>query len=193
MPCHNIHNVERKFHTDSESWEWRLSFIGQPMQHNYYLYYIIDKLMEDNQFSKVVEIGTGHGALTTVLGLWGITKDIPILTVDTQHIHNEKVFNHLGITFMQIDEFGEEFEHAVSQFTNNFTDKVLFICDGGDKVREFNLWAPKLASGSIITIHDWTVEVIHSDIKLVADQHCVPYNEFMWNKLNVQFATFKVK
>jgi len=149
--------------------------------------------MKDNQFSEVVEIGTGHGALTTVLGLWGLTKDIPVLTVDIQHIHNERLFNYLGITFMQIDEFGKDFEYAVSQFTNNYTDKVLFICDGGDKVREFNLWAPKLASGSIITIHDWTVEVAQTDIEPVASQYCIPYNEDMWNKLNVQFATFKVK
>lgn len=193
MPCYNIHNVERKFLTDSESWEWRLSFIGQPMQHNYYLYYIIDKIMEDHQVSKIVEIGTGYGALTTVLGLWGIAKDIPVLTVDIQNMHNEKIFKALDITYLQVDEFGKEFEQAVSLFTKDFTDKVLFICDGGNKIREFNLWAPHLASGSIIAIHDWTVEVRYSDIENTVKSYCIPYNEPLWNKLNVQFATFKVK
>ena len=71
-------------HTNSEkSWTWHITFVGQYMQHNYWLYHMLDNIIENNpQIKSIVEIGTGYGALTTVLGLYGIKKNIPVFTVD---------------------------------------------------------------------------------------------------------------
>ena len=79
----------------SNSWQWGLTFIGQEMQHNYYLYYTIDNIMIDNpNISGIVEIGTGFGALTTFLGLWGINRNIPVLSVDHKTKHNRYIFDN---------------------------------------------------------------------------------------------------
>ena len=65
------------------------------------------------------------------------------------------------------------------------------ICDGGNKPKEFNFWAPKIPIGSIISAHDWGVEISINDIKDTADKYLIQYMPERWNEMNVQFATFK--
>ncbi len=173
-------------------WQWWLTFIGRRMQHNYYLYYIIDKIMLDNpSISGIVEIGTGRGALTTVLGLWGISRNIPVLSVDREKLYDERIFDSLRITHLQMDEFSEELKDNVLSFVKSVKGQVLFICDGGDKVREFNLWTSLLPSNSIIAIHDWRVEFNYSDIEDTIKNYCTVLYQEDWNSMNVQLAIFK--
>lgn len=45
-----------------------LTFVGQYIRHNYYEYYMLDDIIENNpQIKSIIEIGTGNGALTMVL------------------------------------------------------------------------------------------------------------------------------
>jgi len=190
----NLENNLKKSYNDKDSWEWHLTFIGQMMQHNYYLYYTIDQIMLNNDFFKgIVEIGTGNGALTAVLGLWAIQKDIPILTVDHKKMFNTPIFEALNIKYLQEDEFGDVLRTAVKLFIKAVKGPVFFICDGGNKIDEFNYWAPLLPSGSIIAAHDWTTEIDMKSIKDTVDKYCTPYNSEGWNKMNIQFATFTIK
>ena len=176
-----------------DTWQWWLTFIGNRMQHNYYLYYMIDEIILDNlDIRGIVEIGTGYGALSTVLGLWGIANNIPVLTVDSRKVHDEEVFKALKINFIQADEFSEELKNKINSFINRLNYPIFFVCDGGDKVREFNLWTPLLRPNSIIAVHDWTTELEYSDIKDTAEKYCTPYKQERWNEMNVQLATFKV-
>ena len=52
---------------------WYKTFLGQHQQHTYWLYKVIDDIITDNpQLRRFVEIGTGAGALSVVLGLHAI-------------------------------------------------------------------------------------------------------------------------
>ena len=180
-----------KTENTSESWEWHTTFIDSLMQHNYRLYYIIDSLFQNNDFHSVVEIGTGCGALTTVLGLWGIKLDIPVISIDIETKHNKKIFDTLHINFLKLDEFSLE---AKEKITSSIGDKsTLLICDGGLKKWEFNTFASLTPINSIIGVHDWGVECIYEDIKDTIVEYCRAYQESRWNEMNVQFATFKRK
>jgi hypothetical protein len=181
----------RKRRNDDVSWQWWLTFIGQPMAHNYYLYYLVDRVFEEHPgIAGVVEIGTGHGALTTVLGLWGIKRDVPILTIDHRNTHDDRIFDALGIRYLEADEYGEETAGAVREIFGR--GPVFFICDGGDKPREFRFWAPRVPSGSVIAAHDWGVEIGPDDVTdVVRDNGLDPFLPDQWTRLNVQFAMWR--
>lgn len=190
----NSENEARKHLNDERSWQWHLTFTGRKMQHNYYLYKIIDGIMCDNpNLAGIIEIGTGYGALTTYLALWGIKYDIPVLTVDHQEMHDTRLFKQLNINYIQMDEFSPKFEQIVRLFLCKAKGPILFICDGGNKIKEFNLFASILPTDSIIAVHDWTIEATLPDIEKAVNNYCIPYNKEMWNLMNVQFATFKIK
>jgi hypothetical protein len=176
----------------TDKYNWHLTFAGQYMQHNYYLYHVLDLIFKDNpSISGIVEIGTGHGALTSVLGLIGISKHIPVITVDTEKIFDESIFQALCISYYQLDCFSSEFKAIISSFISSH-GPILFICDGGDKKVEFNYFAPMLKQDSIIAAHDWTNELSISDILHTTSKHCIPFLEDQWLANNVQFSMFKI-
>lgn len=174
------------------SWQWHLNFIGQYMQHCYYLYYIIDDIIQNNpQIKSIVELGTGYGALTIVLGLWGIKLNIPIITVDNKPekiAPIKSILNTLKVNILSIDQFSPEAEKALLEFIGN--NSTYFICDGADKDWEFNKFVPLLPDKSVISCHDWLTECKPEEIKQIAEKYCKPYKPEEWTKLNVQYATF---
>jgi hypothetical protein len=181
-------------HTNSEKlWAWHTTFIGQYMQHNYWLYHMLDNIIENNlQIKSIVEIGTGHGALTTVLGLYGIKKNIPVFTVDIYPKLSQSVWSIFKALNVQHCD-GNVFSNAVvSKMDSIINGKPTYIiCDGGNKPKEFNFWVPKMPIDSIISAHDWEVEISTNDIKDTVDKHLIQYMPERWNEMNVQFATFK--
>lgn len=179
----------RKEINNENSWQWHLTFIGQYMQHNYYLYYVIDDIMLNNNIDGIVEMGTGCGALTLVLGLWGIKKNIPVLTIDNIREKSQEIlpiFKALNIDSYIGDENNEKTINYIEKFIDN--KKILFICDGGNKTNEFKVWSPKLSIDSIICIHDWNIECSLKNINIDLYE---PYKRELWEKMNVHFSIFK--
>jgi len=184
--------VDLKRLNDSDHWQWYTTFNGQPMQHNYWLYYVIDGIMANNpQIASIVEIGTAEGALSTVLGLWGVKKDIPVLTIDwtVRCDEQRRVFDRLDITFLNANVLIPDVQEQIVSFTNN--KPVFLVVDGGHKPNEFNLYVPQIAVGSVIGVHDYGVEWFMHGIEDVAGRYCEKLDPDSWNKMNVQFATFK--
>jgi hypothetical protein len=168
---------------------WHTTFIGQTMQHNFWLHAIVDRIMVANkQIESIVEIGTGAGALTTVFGLWGIKRKIPVLSIDRTNRHDDKMFRALGISYLQHDEMSE-MAHDAIEVTINAKPTLLF-CDGGCKRDEFRHYAPQMPPDSIICAHDLGMEFRHE-----IDAYDVPgvekYHPEWWTELNVQLAIYK--
>lgn len=176
-----------------KTWVWHKTFIGQCMQHNYWLYYMLDDIIVNNsQIKSIVEIGTGHGALTTVLGLHGIKKNIPVFTVDINSKKSQPVwpiFKALEVQFHNGNVFNDDIVNKINAVIKN--QPTYIICDGGNKPKEFNFWAPKIPVGSIISVHDWGIEISMKHIKDVVIRYLEPYKPKRWIEMNVQFATFK--
>lgn len=184
---------KRQAKNDANSWQWRLTFCGQRMGHNYYAYYMIDQIMIHNpQIRGIVEIGTAHGALTTVLGLWGVKRTIPVLSIDcNRRLHDKTIFDYLGIEFIECDENSEEATENISAMC---MDPVFIYCDGGDKPAEFRKWAPMIRPGSVIAAHDWGVEIGPADVERCVNKYnLTPFMPDRWERMNVQMAIWKKK
>lgn len=176
-----------------DTWEWHLSFIGQHMQHNYRLYYLLDDIIGNNQQIKsIVELGTGYGALTLALGLHALKMDVPILTIDIRDdlcVPVLPLFEKIGIDFYKGDAFTQEVSDKIVSIVGNLPTYI--ICDNGNKVREFRYWAPKIPSGSVISAHDWLTEINMKDVQDIVDVCLEPYSQDRWVEMNVRFATFR--
>ena len=170
---------------------WHTSFIGQLMQHNYWLYKIVDDVIKEREIHSIVEIGTGRGALTSVFGLWGLKKNIPVLSIDRDSsFYDKKLLSKLNVRLFVGDEFSEETKQEILKTVN---DKPTWIyCDGGNKMKEFLTFAPLIPSGSIISAHDLGVE-FNSDLALssIGPGIVEPYKKELWMDLNVQLALFE--
>lgn len=175
------------------SWQWHLNFIGQYQQHNYYLYYVIDRIMSKNpQITKIIELGTGYGALTMVLGLWGIKRSIPVYTVDIAPVKIkpiEPILQRLDVQVLTKDIYAQNTINDLQKIINN--EPVLLVCDGLDKSIEINTWVPLLPIHSIICGHDYRTECIPEKIKDITEKHCEPFEPENWEKLNVQLVVYK--
>jgi hypothetical protein len=170
---------------------WHTSFVGQGMQHNYWLYAIVDRIMTANgQIRSIVEIGTGAGALTMVLGLWGIKRSLPVLTIDKEMRHDRKLLDHLRVKYLQADEWSEQAAEAIRRTIGR--QPTLLMCDGGCKSKELQTYSKYASPGSIVTAHDLGAEFNH---EIDAEQLCPfvleKYQENWWMEANVQLAIYR--
>ena len=169
--------------------QWHKLFLGVRQQHNYMLYQFIDDVLKNTSIERFVEIGTGAGALSVVLGLHAVIRDTHLLTLDTQvrggKYRLDKVFDALEIEFVQEDCF-ENVERILKHIDGK---PCFFFCDGGNKSKEFNTFAPLLPAGSIIAVHDYeTKEIRAKDIEEVAKAF-TPVLEKYWREEKFDIRT----
>jgi predicted O-methyltransferase YrrM len=135
----------------------------------------------------IVEIGTGNGALSLIFGLWGILLGIPVITVDIEDPFDDtlRLFAHLGIHFNRADCFSDTVTKAVEAFPH----PQYLLCDGGDKPRELAVFSRLLKPGSLISAHDWGMEIFSEDVEGLPLE---PFMEELWTLNGVQLATWRV-
>jgi len=172
-----------------------LKFAGQETQHSMYMYHMISKILERENASRIrgiIEFGTGFGALTTYLGLWGARLGIPVFSFDNDARGSrtgvDPIFNKLGIVFRQEDIFlrEEEIKGLI-----RFLGPAYLVCDNGDKKKEFNIFVPALCDGSIVSVHDWNVEIKESDInETILNHKLVAVDPELWLAHGAIFASW---
>jgi len=169
---------------------WHTTFLGRPMQHNYWLYFIIDDvIMHNQQIKAIIEIGTGYGAITIVLALWALKMEIPIYSIDLNDTLNDGALLHkLRVQYKTMDEFNSNTREEIIKWAS--VGPVYLYCDGANKAWEFNTFVPLLTSGSVISVHDWGNECTYPMIQETMNKYCSPYNESRWLEMNVQLAVF---
>jgi hypothetical protein len=173
-------------------------FAGQRAQHSFVLYdYISQVLLDRPEVSAIVEIGTSLGALSIYLGLWGARRGIPVHTFDyslfafdPQHnvdeITAKPIFDKLGIVMHRADVFSDDGGREVSGLISGAP--VLIFCDGGNKPREVQTFAPMVGDGSIVCAHDWPGEIKPEDVASVVEAaRLVPWCQDKWNFLATAF------
>lgn len=183
----------RPYEEKSEySFPWHTTFIGKNMQHNYWLYSIIDRVMIANpQIQSIIEIGTGGGCVTSVFGLWGISRGIKVTTIDKVNRHSPVLLEKLGVEYLEVDVFEPSTEEEVLKRIND--QPTWIFCDGGHKCRELNQFAPKIPKDSIISAHDLGTEFKHEICaKELCDNMIIkPFHPEWWMEMNVQLAIYK--
>lgn len=161
---------------------WGDKYAGIPKAHPLKLHGVISDILNKNeQIKGIIEIGTYYGALSCYLGAECLERGYkPLMTFDNKVRYRPKLFKALKVNFVVDDCFSGKSIELIKEYVKD--TPVLFICDGGNKAREFNTFAPLLPGGSIIAVHDWNIEVNMQGIKETVDQQKMcALEEKQWN------------
>lgn len=116
----------------------------------------LSRLLETYRPSTIIEIGTFTGGLSIHFGLYGFLKNISVHTWDiVDKRQNVDIFDRLNINFHLDDCFSKESDNIIKQLISN--GPLLFFCDGGNKIKEFNYYSDLIKSGDIICCHDFAL------------------------------------
>lgn len=165
------YNAIRNFHA---------SFFGCYAQQNPKAFLSLNRLLNAEKFDTIIELGTHDGGLSSLFALYcfgsrhpATAQDAnePSLYKNSQHHKSPKQFHTfdislrdiprlqllqaLGTNFQQIDTLNDQ--NNIQYIGNIIKNggRVLLLCDGGDKKKEFELYAPFLKQNDIIMGHDW--------------------------------------
>jgi len=133
---------------------WYGTFLGFRQSHAYWMYKVIDDILNDNkQIKGIIEIGTGRGALSIFLGLECYERGLkPLLTYDILSIKEPKLFKLLGIKFINRDCYHKD---SIQEMNKYIDSPILFFSDNGNKLRDFNYFIKLLPKDSVFASHDW--------------------------------------
>lgn len=123
-----------------------------------------EKFLVEEQFDAVIEIGTYKGGLTILLDEIKKSNNlkVDIHTIDIgiwdegQFTAVLEAFNQRQITFHKVDIFSEEGKSLISKFLKDSKLKVCVLCDGGNKIEEFNYFSQFIKQGDFIMAHDYS-------------------------------------
>jgi cephalosporin hydroxylase len=106
---------------------------------------------------QIIEIGTGKGGFSVFLQMACMRYQSQFVTydIDASRLMYRHMFKVMGIDYRVQDVF--ECEQEVIDLIKQNGTTILF-CDGGDKVKEFNTFAPHLKEGDFILAHDYAVD-----------------------------------
>jgi len=136
------------------------------------------------KFDTIIEIGTQMGGLTYLI------DDVIKKTESTSKIYTfdigyrdyvDEECKSRGIEFICMDEYSEEFNIKINDLIQT-GGKVLLLCDGGNKIYEFNKYSDIIKFGDFIMVHDYSFDddVFNSKIKNI-----------IWNWCEVQYKDIK--
>ena len=141
----------------------RSKFLGLTGMQTPESYDMWEQLIFGQRFQRIIEFGTWDGALSLYFALFCLDKGMQFYTYDRRDyfdtplkriIQFQKFYEKLDI-FKNVEKIGA----LISQ-----PGQTLLFCDNGNKIREFNIFAPYLKSGDIIAVHDWGWEIKMEDI-----------------------------
>jgi FkbM family methyltransferase len=106
-----------------------------------------------NNFDRIIEIGTWKGALTLFL-YKNKQKDCELISyeIDPSIIEIPKIYN---IDVRIGDCFSEKTHNEIKELIENTNKKVLLLCDGGNKIKEFETFCKYLKPDDVIMSHDY--------------------------------------
>ena len=115
------------------------------------------------KIGRIIEIGTAHGGLSVLFGVFALTCGCKAITYDIEDTPNYKdLFVRLGVDFRKRDVFASE-QEIVSDIQGE--GKTVLFCDGGNKTEEFRRFAPHLKIGDVIVAHDYSPDETYFNLE----------------------------
>lgn len=154
------------------------TFFGQPVLQAINAFGVYEILLQEVQPKVIVEIGTGHGTLSLYFALWSYLNEARFFTIDNlckgnpDWIPKNEVANLLKSLSANVI-IGDVFETNLEDFLK--IGRSLLFCDGGDKRKELNEFAPLTKPGSLIIVHDWPKSCDEKDRPNCLSYH--PYHD----------------
>lgn len=135
------------------------TYNGLGAQQNDYAYEAFYRFLEDYRPIRLLEIGTGLGGFPQFLR--GVSNDLGInVDIRTYDIHprnDSNTLEALNIDSRVENIFNESYSEGKQEVINYIQEPghTLVLCDGGNKIAEFNLLSNYIKTGDIIMAHDY--------------------------------------
>lgn len=120
--------------------------------------------IEEEKPELIVEIGVAYGGLSLSLFESSSFYNCKFIAYDIVENSTSSKLRRYGVDFRIENIFNEEYKHFYSlkkYFLNEFNSykgKKLILCDGGNKVGEFNAFAKLLNVGDLLFSHDFSYD-----------------------------------
>jgi len=159
--------------------DFKYGFLNIPVQQVPNALNVFQEFFKNESFEYVIEIGTSYGGLSLFLNEQSNIHNFKFITYDISDVRIKKAWLDNKIPF------DYRIEDCFSTNTSNFIitllkeNKCLLLCDGGNKVEEFNFFSQFITSGSYIMAHDYSTDKNYFD-KNIRDK--------VWNWLEIEDA-----
>lgn len=152
------------------------TFAGEEIAQRWSDLFIFERTFQEFKPDLIIELGTYLGALTHFLSLHG-----HVWSIDNK---KRNIKEHQNVKYEIADVFSNDFVQSM-KCVISIHSPIFFLCDNGNKIEEFKLYAPLLKKGDIIFVHDWNNEIKMFDIyQTVLDQNLTPYLHELSKKYN---------
>jgi len=151
-------------------------FFGLEMAQSALVPALFNRLLEEQQPARVIEIGCCKGGLSYLFALGSSLLGFDFYTYD---IRDSLRYPLARADHQVADVFELDLQPVIAGYGT-----TLLLCDGGDKRREFETFAPLLKPGDIIGAHDlyrgdeywgWS-EISEADVQETCARHgLVPF------------------
>ena len=136
------------------------AYDGMTCQQNSNCFELFYKLIEDKRPRRILEIGTALGGFTQYLKhvCDELNMDTDIRTYDIYDSYEYSIMIKKGIDVRVEDIFLQDYSGLLNTEIAEYIKSegnVIVLCDGGNKIKEFNLLSQYLKTGDIIMAHDY--------------------------------------
>lgn len=163
-------NITRR--TNLEKNDSLSAYEGMTCQQNAHCFEAFYELLKTIKPSRVLEIGTALGGLTSYINVMceRLGLDTQIRTYDKLGRHEYKKMKTNGIDVRIENIFLDGYRGLANHEVKSFIQKegpTVVLCDGGNKIAEFNILSEFLKSGDVILAHDYAFDAatFQSNIK----------------------------
>jgi len=138
-------------------------------------------LLKEENFDTIIELGTSLGGLTYIISDIcdenNLKKNIHTLDYSYRDYVEDELKSR-NVNYYILNEKEEEYKKVVTDLISS-QGKCLVLCDGGNKIEEFNLYSRYLRSGDIIMAHDYSYDekTFQEEIK-----------DKIWNWFEISYA-----
>jgi len=148
------------------------SFFGFVMQQKKGILDQFSEFLIQERPQRIIEIGMGYGGLSIGLALYSYLNNIDYTTYDIELRHgiaerSKEVIELLGKKLIIADIF--ELEDEMARLYQ-IDGKVLTLCDGGNKIKELDIFSKYIKSNDIIMAHDYHAIYFPPPVEFVNNQ-----------------------
>lgn len=144
------------------------SFLGMKMDQYWMDLFLWEKFLNEHDLKLMIELGTGHGGMSTFLKLQCVQRNIHFMTFDNiaSTPMGSPVPNAIDLkgSFLLRDIFSDDTLNLVVNTLAERGHPACIFFDDGDKPREWKRFAPYMAVGDYLVVHDWDTEFKAGDV-----------------------------
>jgi cephalosporin hydroxylase len=144
------------------------TFLGIGLSQTWEDLIIWEEFFNTNPITTFIELGTGHGGMSTFLALQCAQRGIQFYTFDHQIWFDFEtgIPKILGLSskFRNFDLFSDVGTSEVASIISVSPKPIAIFMDDGNKPREWKTFAPLTSMGDFLIIHDWDTEFFAKDL-----------------------------